>query len=339
MLTTYVLALCDVPSIGTTGTSDALRKADQAWDLDHPEHTPVFDVRLVGLDASPVRCGGGVWIDPESVASGAERPDLVVIPGLSNDVDGSFAGNVAWSPWVAEWAAAGSIVASSCTGAFLAAEAGVLDGHAATTHWAAADLLQQRYPRVRVQAHRMVIDENEVVTSGGATTFLNLVVHLTLRFGGTERAAQAAKLLLVDGHRLTQLPYTILVGTRHHGDEVVRVAQEHVGAELGNELTVERLAERTAVSPRSLERRFEHALGMSPSRYIQLSRIETAKRLLEASADTVDQIRRKIGYRDASAFRRASSSTTTSASGGRSPVGMSATPANHPPRTGAATPA
>ena len=304
MLTTYVLALSDVPSIGTTGTSDALRKADQAWALDHAEDPPVFDVRLVGLDAGPVRCGGGVWIHPESVASGSGRPDLVVIPGLSNNVDISFAGNIAWSPWVAKWAAAGAVVASSCTGAFLAAEARVLDGHAATTHWAAADLLRQRYPRVRVQAHRMVIDENEVVTSGGATTFLNLVVHLTLRFGGAERAAQAAKLLLVDGHRLTQLPYTILVGTRSHGDDVVRRAQEYVGAELGSELTVERLADRAAVSQRSLERRFEQALGMSPSRYIQLARIETAKRLLETSSDTVDQIRRRIGYGDASAFRR-----------------------------------
>jgi transcriptional regulator GlxA family with amidase domain len=305
VLTTNVLALRGVPSIGTTGTSDALRKADQAWAQVHPEQPPVFEVRLVGLDAAPVRCGGGVWIDPESVASSSKRPDLVVIPGLSNDVDVSFAANVGWSPWVAKWAAAGSVVASSCTGAFLAAEAGVLDGHAATTHWAAADLLQQRYPRVRVQAHRMVIDENEVVTSGGATTFLNLVVHLTHRFGGAERAAQAAKLLLVDGHRLTQLPYTILVGTRHHSDDVVRLAQQHVAAELGNELTVERLAARAAVSPRSLERHFEQALGMSPSRYLQLVRIEAAKRLLEASADPVDHIRRQVGYGDASAFRRA----------------------------------
>src|SRR5262249_6193665 len=142
VLTTNVLALRDVPSIGTTGTSDALRKADQAWALIHPDQPAVFDVRLVGLDARPVRCGGGVWIDPESVASRSERPDLVVIPGLSNDVDASFAENVAWSPWVAKWAAGGSVVASSCTGAFLAAAAGVLDGHAATTHWAAADLLQ-----------------------------------------------------------------------------------------------------------------------------------------------------------------------------------------------------
>ncbi len=305
MLTTYVLALRDVPSIGTAGTSDALRKADQAWALLHPERPPLFDVRLVGLDANPVQCGGGVWIHPESTASGSARPDLVVIPGLSNDVELSYAANVAWSSWVAKWAVDGTVVASSCTGAFLAAEAGVLDGHAATTHWTAADLLQRRYPKVRVEAHRMVIDENEVVTSGGATTFLNLVVHLTHRFGGAERAAQAAKLLLVDGHRLTQLPYTILVGTRHHSDEAVMLAQEHVAAQLGTELTVERLAERTALSPRSLERRFEQALGMSPSRYIQLARIETAKRMLETSADPIERISGKVGYADASAFRRA----------------------------------
>lgn len=310
MLITNVLALCDVPSIGTTGISDALRKADQAWALLHPDQPPVFDVRLVGLDQKPVRCGGGVWIDPESVASDRERPDLVVIPGLSNDIEVALAGNAGWSRWIARWAAAGSVVASSCTGAFLAAEAGVLDGHAATTHWIAADLLRRRYPKVSVQAHRMLIDETDVVSSGGATTFLNLVVHLTHRFGGAERAAQAAKLLLVDGHRLTQLPYTTLVGTQQHGDELVRLAQEHVAAQLGSGLTVERLAELTAVSPRSLERRFEQALGISPSRYIQLARIETAKRRLEASTDTVEQIRRKVGYLDASAFRRAFSRHT-----------------------------
>jgi transcriptional regulator GlxA family with amidase domain len=305
VLKTYVLALRDVPSMGTTGISDALRKADQAWAAFHPQQPALFDVRLIGLDHDPVSCGAGVWINPESVASSAPRPDLVVIPGLSNDIDLSIAANAGWPSWVARWATAGTLVASSCTGAFLAAEAGVLDGHTATTHWIAADLLQSRYPRVRVTAHRMVIDEDEVVTSGGATTFLNLVVHLTERFGGSERAALAAKLLLVDGHRLTQLPYAILVGTRHHTDDIVRLAQEHVAAQLSGELTVEHLAERAAVSQRSLERRFEQALGMSPGRYIQLARIETAKCQLETSTDTVEQIRRNVGYRDASAFRRA----------------------------------
>jgi transcriptional regulator GlxA family with amidase domain len=305
VLTTYVLALSAVPSMGTTGISDALRKVDEAWALARRADPAVFDVRLVGLDATPVPCGGGVWIDPQSVASDSSQPGLVIVPGLANDVDASLAANAAWPAWIAKWASAGSVVASSCTGAFIAAQAGVLDGHTITTHWSAADLLQARYPHVRVEAHRMVIDENSVVTSGGATTFVNLVVHLTRRFGGAERAAQAAKFLVADGYRHTQLPYTILVGIRPHGDEVVRSAQQFVLAELGGEVSVDRLAERVALSSRSLERRFEQALGMSPSRYIQLARIETAKRRLEETHDSVEQIGRAVGYADSSAFRRA----------------------------------
>ena len=311
MLGVLILAPEGAASLGTAGLMDALKKADRAGALlgDHA-FNPLFDVQLVGLSRKPVMCRDLVQLRPAVTAREVSVPDLVVVPGLDDDLDPSFALNRPWAPWIARWHAAGARIASSCTGAFLLADAGILDGKPATTHWMFADRLQQRYPGIEVRADRMIIDTGDVISSGGATAFLNLVLYLVERFGGHARANIAAKVLLVDGHRPSQLPYIASLPGRAHDDLIVHKIQQHIDTHVDEPIQTTRLASQFGLSGRTLTRRFTAATGHGPQAYLQLVRVRHAQRLLETTSEPVDEIRHASGYRDPTAFRRIFKQTT-----------------------------
>jgi transcriptional regulator GlxA family with amidase domain len=232
-------------------------------------------------------------------------PDLVVVPGLDDDLAASFVLNRRWVDWIRRWHASGARIASSCTGAFLVADSGVLRGRSTTTHWLFADELRRRYPNIDVRIDRMIIDHGDVITSGGATAFLNLVLYLVERFGGHERANLAARVLLVDGHRRSQLPYIAALPGRFHDDLAVHEIQQHIDAHLGESLMIGQVAAQFGLSSRTLSRRFMSATGQGPREYLQHMRVHHAKRLLEMTSDAIDEIRVDSGYHDPAAFRRA----------------------------------
>jgi transcriptional regulator GlxA family with amidase domain len=315
MLAVALPALAGTASIGSAGLMDALNKADASWRLATGSGADrLFDVRLVGLNRLPVACRDGVRLQPAAVARDMPTPDLVVVPGLDDDLVASFNLNRRWAPWIQRWHASGARIASSCTGAFLVAEAGILRGRTATTHWMFAEDLKRRYPNIDVRLDRMIIDHGDVITSGGATAFLNLALYLVERFGGHERANLAARVLLVDGHRPSQLPYVAALPGRDHGDLVVHAIQQHIDGHLDKPLQVGKLAAQFGLSGRTLLRHFESATGLGPQAYLQHARVQHAKRLLETTRDPVDRIRLDAGYQDPAAFRRAFKQTT-----GRSP--------------------
>jgi len=305
MVSVVITALSGTASIGTAGLMDALNKADrsQALRTGQPAQR-VFDVRLAGLDGSSVACRDGVSLQPSVQAADITAPDLVVVPGLDDDLARSFTDNRGWVPWLARWQTGGAKIAGSCTGAFLIAAAGLLDGRPATTHWMFADELQRRYPAVQVTAERMIVDNGDVITSGGATAFLTLVLYLVERFAGHDRANFAAKVLLVDGHRASQLPYIAFGRERSHDDLIVHQVQQHIDLHLDGPLQISELAARSGLSERSLSRRFAAATGHGPQAYLRHARIQHAMRLLETASDPIDQVRRRAGYSDPAAFRR-----------------------------------
>jgi len=307
MTTTVAVAgLAGGASINTAGLMDALVKVDRAWGmLADPDAEPAFRVSLVGLRDGPIECREGVVMHPHAAADHLDPPDLVVVPGLDDDLEPSFERNREWCPRIAAWHRSGSRVATSCTGAFLAAEAGLLDGKQATTHWIAARRFRRLYPRVRVTPERMIVDVGDVITSGGATTFLTLVVYLAERFGGHDRAVLASKVMLVDGERRSQLPYVAFARHRDHTDELVHAAQSLMEEDPAGQLSVGDLAHHVGVSSRTLGRHFKAAIDETPRRYLQTIRIEIAKRELEMTTDPVDRIGVRVGYQDPTAFRRA----------------------------------
>ncbi|NUR07227.1 MAG: helix-turn-helix domain-containing protein [Nocardioidaceae bacterium] len=308
MVRTVVIAPAETSSITMTGLFDVIGKADRAYGAlrGRPGRDTTFDVRLASLDGQPVRHGERVTVNVDLAADEVHDVDLVVVPGLDDDLEPSLALNEGWAPWLARWHRAGAVVASSCSGAFLVAEAGLLDGRSATTHWLYGEALQRRHPAVRVTTERLLIDHGDVITSGGATTFLDLALYLVERFAGRERANAAARILLIDGARTSQLPYVSLGGVLHeHDDEAVRRAQHLIDRDLGGDLRVDALARAVGLSSRTLARRFVDSVGQTPQAYIQARRVDTARRLLETSDTPVDNIRRRVGYADATAFRRA----------------------------------
>ena len=281
MVSVVIAALSGTASIGTAGLMDALNKADRLQPLRTGRPVGrVFDVRLAGIDGGAVSCRDGVILQPSIAAADVTAPDLVVVPGLDDDLATSFTENRRWVPWLAKWHAAGAKLAASCTGAFLVADTGLLDGRQATTHWIFADELRQRYPAVNVTAGQMIVDNGDVITSGGATAFLNLVLYLVERFAGHDRANLAAKVLLVDGHRPSQLPYIAFGRERSHDDVIVHQVQQHIDLHLAEPLRITDLASAFGLSERTLSRRFTAATGRGPQAYLQHARIRHAMRLL-----------------------------------------------------------
>jgi len=149
------------------------------------------------------------------------------------------------------------------------------------------------------------LTNGDVITSGGATAFFNLALYLVERFGGPERANLAAKVLLVDGHRPSQLPYVAPLPGRSHSDLVLHEIQQHIDGHIAEPLRIAELAEQFGLSSRSLSRRFIAAAGRAPQAYLQYARVQHAKRLLETTSDAIDEIRHRVGYNDPAAFRRA----------------------------------
>jgi|Tabmets5t2r1_1033131.scaffolds.fasta_scaffold01706_4 transcriptional regulator GlxA family with amidase domain len=311
MTTVAITAPTGCASINTAGLMDALRKTDRAWRMTRdPDAEEIFEVRLVGLDDQPIACRDGVMLHPHVAATQLDPPDLVVVPGLDDDLVPSFTRNRSWVPWIAKWHTAGARIATSCTGAFLAADAGVLDGKQATTHWIAADAFRRHFPRVRLTPERMIVDDGDVISSGGATTFLTLVIYLTERYGSHERAVLAAKVMLVDGERRSQLPYVAFGPSRDHADQLIHKVQSFMDEHLAADVSVEALAAYASVSTRTLNRRFKTATGQTPRSYLQRIRIQAAKRLLETTTDPIDHLRARVGYSDPTAFRRAFTQAT-----------------------------
>ena len=307
MVRVAVIAPYETASITMTGLFDVIGKADRAFGTLHgrPGRDTVFDVSLVSLDGLAVTYRDRISVRVDLSAESVTNMDLVVVPGLDDELESSFERNAAWAPWIARWHQEGAVVASSCSGAFLVAEAGILDGRTATTHWMYAAHMQRRYPAVRVVAERLMVDHGDVITSGGATTFLDLALYLVERFAGRERANAAARVLLIDGARTSQLPYaTYGAAHREHDDDVVHRVQDVIDANLSSALLIADLAYDAGLSSRTLTRRFQSTLRCAPQSYIQLRRIDTARRLLETTDNAIDTIRRQVGYRDPASFRR-----------------------------------
>jgi transcriptional regulator GlxA family with amidase domain len=232
------------------------------------------------------------------------RTDLVLVPALGDDPVATLGTLEACLPWLRRMHAHGADIASICTGAFLLAEAGLLAGRKATTHWVAQELFEHRYPDVALLRESIIVDEGSVITSGGATTFLNLLMYLVEKYCGQETARQACRVFLIDQGRGPQTSFAIFSTQKSHGDGVVLRAQQVMESRHRSPLSVSTLASELGVSRRSLERRFRAATGNSPGEYLQRVRVESAKKALEATDSPVSEIAQAVGYGDVPSFRK-----------------------------------
>jgi transcriptional regulator GlxA family with amidase domain len=199
----------------------------------------------------------------------------------------------------------GAAVASLCTGAFVLAEAGVLDGRRATTHWLHADTLARWYPQVSVEVDRLYVEDGSVVTGAGCAASVDLCLHLTRRELGAEVANRVARQMVVPPHRDGgQAQYVEApVPTVPTGHDLARLLQWMV-AHLDRPLSVAELARQAAMSPRTFARRFTEVTGSTPRVWPDRQRVILAARLLERGDDTIDRVAERSGFGSADTLRR-----------------------------------
>jgi transcriptional regulator GlxA family with amidase domain len=195
-------------------------------------------------------------------------------------------------------------LAANCSATFLLAEAGLLDGRLATTSWWLSGDFRRTYPKVRLTPDALVTKDERILCGAAFSACLNLGVEIIAEFLGPRAALSCARVMLVDVNRTTQLPYANLQEQVHHGDELVLRAQSVLLSNLRRPTQLEGLADRLRVTTRTLNRRFKAATGETPLEFLQKARIERARGLLETSRLSFDQIVERVGYEDASSFRR-----------------------------------
>jgi len=308
-----ILAFETFSALPITGPMDLLNESCslQREVLGPDASRTTFDVELVSLTKQPLRFGSAVTLHAHETISTARKPNLLLVPSGGHKVLESLAPLRGFIPWIQACSAQGARVVAMCTGTFLLAETGLLDGRTATTHWFYADLFRRKYPKVDLHPERMIIDEGNVITSGAATSFLDLVLYLVELYCGRESAILTAKILLIEMGRYTQLPYTIFSTQKMHDDQQILRQQQFMEANLQGDLTIDLLAGRAGMSARNFDRRFRAAAGEAPSSYLKKLRIEKAKRLLETTNDTIAEIMLKVGYEDERSFRRLFNALTT----------------------------
>jgi transcriptional regulator GlxA family with amidase domain len=229
-------------------------------------------------------------------------PEVNVPPG--EPLEGRFTAEVAW---LTEHYRRGATVATACSGAMLLAEAGLLDGHEATTHWAYCDIMRDRYPEVTVREQRALVvsgDGQRLVMGGGGTTWLDLALYLIARAVGIEAAMQVARINVIDWHHVGQQPFARLARSRQVGDAVVARCQSWIAEHYDEPAPVASMVRLSGLPERSFKRRFQQATAMSPLEYVHTLRLEEAKHMLESTDEPIEAIANEVGYEDSGFFSR-----------------------------------
>ncbi len=309
-LLTVVLATPETGSAGTFIIMDLLAAVGQLWESLHGQtpQLPRFLPRLLSVDGKPYRDYHGIVIQPHGALADHPMPDIVVIPELTSDP---------WNPlppsygevfdWIRSAYDGGALVASLCSGSMLLSETGLLDGQEATSHWGYCDAIKSRHPGIQMRKERVLVlagEGHRLITTGGFSSWHDLLLYLVGRVAGQEEARRIAKLFLLDWHNEGQLPFAALTVGRRHEDRLVTAAQVWVADNYADPNPVGMMAAKSGLTERSFLRRFKRATGQSPLEYVQTLRIEEAKQLLETSATALDEIAAEVGYTEPSAFRR-----------------------------------
>ena len=305
-----ILAFPEVTASVVYGMVDLFHSAGRDWNLiveARAAKSPLLP-QVVSRLPEPFPAANGVRIAPDAALTQTAPPKVVCVPEIAlppgEPIAGRFDTEIAW---LRECHAAGSTLAASCSGALLLAEAGLLDGYDATTHWAYTETLKRRYPRVRVHTQRALVVTGEgqrLVMAGGGTSWLDLALYLIARFAGVEVAMQTARVNLIDWHAIGQQPFASLARSRQVDDAVIARCQTWIAEHYRQPAPVAAMAALSGLPERSFKRRFAQATGLGPLEYVHTLRLEEAKQMLETTDLSIEAIANEVGYEDAGFFAR-----------------------------------
>ncbi|QIG46733.1 helix-turn-helix domain-containing protein [Nordella sp. HKS 07] len=305
-----LLALPETTPAAVYGLYEVLSSVGSIWDRLTGQETKVRRIApaIVAPRKQTFNCAIGTPITPHASLTEARDSDVVIVTDLAlplaDDAPARWADTMAW---LTDMSAAGATICSVCTGSILLAEAGLLDGKDAASHWIAADIFRDRYPKVRFRPERIICDTaagGRLITTGGASSWGELALHLIARYCGREEASRIARIYLLGDRSSGQLPFAAMANPRRHEDAVIERCQRWIADHYAQAHPVARLVAVSGLPERTFKRRFKAATGYAPVDYVQSLRIEEAKQMLEASAEPTEAIALAVGYEDPAFFRR-----------------------------------
>ena len=263
----------------------------------------LFKIELAGISKKVTFYEGLFTVKPHTNISAISTTDLIIIPSLNHNYQKAIKGNKAMIDWIEQQYKGGAEVASICTGAFLLASSGLLEGRICSTHWGVAESFRSMFPEVNLQTDKLITDENGIYTNGGAYSFLNLILYLVEKYYDRQTAIFCSKVFQIEIDRYSQSAFTIFNPQKLHSDELVKKAQAYIESHLDEKITVEDLSSRFSVGRRNFDRRFIKATGNTPVEYSQRVKIESAKKAFETTRKTINEVMYDVGYSDVKAFR------------------------------------
>ena len=263
-----------------------------------------FAVATASLDGEPVHFEGGITIRPDKSVAQVRKTDLIFIPTIGLDIDSVCSRNREMIRLLQRQAARGTAIAAVCSGVAMLAEAGLLDGRPATTHWAIADRFRKRYPLVDWKPELFITESGNIFCGGGVYAALDLCLYLVERFAGYDVAKQCGRALLIDAPRTWQASFSAPMLNQQHHDEKILPVQEYLHECFSRHVSIDELAQRAGMSTRNFTRRFRQATGEPPIAYLHKLRINCARQLLETDFKSVQQVCHEVGYEDVPFFRK-----------------------------------
>jgi transcriptional regulator GlxA family with amidase domain len=292
------------------GVFDTLWAAGRLWDpmVGRGKGRAIFEPRLVSAEPGPLKLVTGVSIIPQSTINEMPSTDIVFVPNVIVTTPSDVASlDRRLIDWIRQQHMAGVPMYAACGGPIVLAQAGLLEGQEATTHWGYAPLFKQLFPGVTLHEERILVQTgrgHSIFCSGGASSWQDLCLMLIARHAGTDEALRVSKLFLYQWHREGQLPYAVMIRNSHHSDAVIARCQEWIADNYARKDAIAALLANSGLSKRTFDRRFKAATGYSPLAYIQALRIEEAKQDLEKENLPVEEIGQSVGYEDSTSFRR-----------------------------------
>lgn len=269
---------------------------------------PPFKVEIVGLSAGPLQIASGVPVSVQREISEVTHTDIVIVPSVLLGAEGWPKGrHREIIAWISAMHARGALLCSACSGLFLLAETGLFDGMPATVHFGYADAFRAAFPQVPIAEEKVLVvsgSREELVTSGASMSWHDLVLYLIARHAGATTAQAVARFFALQWHQEGLAPFIVFAGRTDHGDSAVAAAQAWIARHAAVAEPLAEMVRRSGLSERTFKRRFRDATGLSPVAYVQRLRIEDAKRRLERTEASVDEVSWQVGYEEPAFFRR-----------------------------------
>ncbi len=282
-----------------TGSFHIMSTANAYWQK--MGNKPRVEICIAGFMKELKLDSGFLSVFPKNIEE-VKKTDLIILPAAPY-TDHLFDDNKNLISWMTAQYKNGAEIASMCSGAFLLASTGLLEGKTCSTHWEVAENFRLLFPEVHLQTDQLITDENGIYTNGGAYSFLNLMIYLVEKYFDRQTAIYCSKSFQIEMDRNSQSEFAIFTGQKRHGDEIVIKAQEYIEANLEEKISIEYLSSKFAVGRRNFDRRFIKATGNTPIEYAQRVKIESAKKALESTRKTINEVMYEVGYSDVKAFR------------------------------------